>query len=56
VVTIAVDAISRPGRRDELHRANRTVIDEVTVVGSVIGVEDEGGAVAVQRDTDDRRS
>ena len=53
-VTVGVHAHDRPGRGDELHRADRAVVGRVVVVLAGVGVDDLGGAVgAVERDAVD---
>ena len=42
-VAVGVDPDVGPGRRDELHRPDGTVVDEVAVVGAAVGVEDARG-------------
>lgn len=54
-VTIAVLGPGRPGGRDELHGAHRTVVAGVPVQGAVIGVGDVGEARAVEHGPEDRR-
>lgn len=55
-VTVAVRGPRGPRRRDELHRADSVVVDVVAVEAAVVGVEDPGGAVTVQRRADDRKA
>ncbi len=52
-VPVAVGAVDQPRRRDELHRTDRAVVHRITVDRAVVGVADDLGAVAVERDTDD---
>jgi hypothetical protein len=54
-VAVAVAAGPRPGGRDELHGADGLVVAAVAVVGTVVGVLDEGEAVAVELRAEDRR-
>jgi len=54
-VVIAVDAVTRPRGRDELHRPDRAVEDGVPVEPAAVGVADQRRAVAIQRDADDPR-
>jgi hypothetical protein len=49
-VPIGVDPPGRPGGRNELHRPDGAVIDGVTVEATTVGIADDRGAVAVQRD------
>jgi membrane-bound lytic murein transglycosylase B len=53
-VVVAVAARPLPGGRDELHGADGLVVGAVAVVGTVVGVLDEGEAVAVQLGAADR--
>ena len=48
-VAVGVHADDRPGRRDELHRADRAVEGRVVVVLAGVGVGDLGGAAACRR-------
>src|SRR5207344_1146810 len=53
-VAVAVHADDRPGRGDELHRADGAVVGLVAVVLPGVGVADDRGAVGpVQRDAVD---
>lgn len=54
-VAVAVLAPGRPGGRDELHRADGTVVGRVPVVRPVVGVLDHGEAPAVEDRAEDRR-
>ena len=55
-VGVGVDPHHRPGRRDELHRADRAVEPHVTVELAGVGVADLGGpATAVEPDAVDAR-
>jgi hypothetical protein len=53
-VAVAVGRVALPGRRDELHRPDRAVINGVAVEGAAVGVADERGPAAVESDADDR--
>jgi hypothetical protein len=55
VVAVGVLAPPGPGRGDELHRADRTVVRRVAVVRTVVGVRDVREADAVEDGTEDRR-
>ena len=56
-VAVGVDADDRPGRGDELHRADGAVEAVVTVEQAGVGVVDAGGAAAaVERDAVDGRA
>jgi hypothetical protein len=52
LIAIAVHRVNRPRRRNELHRSYGTVVYRVTVHLAIIGVMDERGALAVQRNAD----
>src|SRR5690606_39648533 len=52
-VVVAVPARPCPGGGDELHGADGLVVAAVAVVGAVVGVLDEGGAVAVELGAED---
>jgi hypothetical protein len=55
-VAVAVGRIVRPRGRDELHRSDRAVIDQIAVEPAAVGVADERRADPVQRYPDDTRN
>ena len=54
-VAVAVGAVDRPRRWDELHRADRVVVGRVPVEAPAVGVADNDAAGPVQPDANDRR-
>jgi len=54
-VAVAVGAVDRPRRWDELHRADRVVKRGVAVEAPAVGVADNDAAGPVQPDANDRR-
>jgi hypothetical protein len=55
--TVAVSVGGVPGPRggNELHRSYRVVVHGITIEHAVIGVQDQCGADAIQRNADDPR-
>jgi len=52
-VAVRIDAVTGPGRGDELHRSDSPVVRPVAVHHTFVGVTNERTAGAVERDADD---